>query len=257
VLAVNLIGSVGLAFAAVLGAVTAAPPPSPAPTPLTTIGRTISRTPACTVLRELVAPSLGAAMDASAAFDAAQARLGGYGDRMGGLHPNWSAGTLDLQRIEPNITAMVKDVRTISSALGDKRVAAGKGDEQVRALREALQALYDAENDKLNALTGFTESHYLNDLMTVGDANMYAANLSDLGNPPNAPSLLSSPYELPEGQQSRPTVSTGPDHKPNLLPDYVPVQPGRKLDPNSPAARYAQLEARAAERISAIADVCR
>ena len=62
---------------------------------------------------------------------------------------------------------------------------------------------------------------------------------------------------LPEGQQARPTVSTGPDHKPNLLPDYVPVQPGRKLDPNSPAARYAQLEARAAARISAIADVCR
>jgi hypothetical protein len=255
---VNLGYSAGLASAVLFGTLATGPAPNPEPTPITTIGRTTSRTPACNVLRDLVAPSLRAAMDAAAAFTDAQARLGAYGDRTGGIHPNRAIGTLELKRLDPNITAMAKDMRTIRDALGDQRVSAVRTDEHVRALREALQALDDAENDKFNALNGFVESRNMADIMAIdeGMAQMTAANTSDMGPPPGAVRVLPTP-EAFASHPTPPPISTTPDHQPNLLPDYVPAVSGTKVDPNSLAARDAQLEATAAARIIAITNVCR
>jgi len=250
--------SAGLLSVVLVSTLGAEPAPSPAPAPITTIGRTTSRTPACAVLRDLVAPALGAAMDAAAAFVDAQMRLGAYGDRMGGVHPNRALGTLELKRLDPNITAMARDMRTISTALGDARVSPGRTDEQVKALRAALQALYDAENDKLNALNAFVESRNMADIMAIdeGMAQMTAANTSAMGPPPAAPKVLATP-EAFSSHPTPPPPSTTPDHQPNLVTDYIPVTPGQKLDPNSQAARDAQLEAAAAARIVAITNVCR
>jgi hypothetical protein len=237
---------VAAAACIVLTAAAAAAPPSPAPSPseIPLIGRSHSKREPCVVLRDLVAPSLGAAMDADAAFGDARLRMRGFDDTP---RPSRDANTtLMLLRLERNVSAMVKDVRRMSDALGDPRLKPPVQDPQMRALREALQALYDSANEKLNALDGYVETKQMRGMfaMDEGLTQLQAAT----GGTPNAAPVLETP-EPYNDQLSTPH----PHPQPNLA---LPTSPP-ELAVTTPDPRTAALDALAAKRIVAIADICR
>jgi len=233
-----------VAAACIVLAATAATPPSPAPSPseIPVIGRTHSMTEPCVVLRDRVAPSLGAAMDADAAFGDAGRRLRGYDDNP---RPSRNASsTLMLIRLGRNVSAMAKDVRSISDALGDPRLKPPVQDPQMRALREALQTLYDSANAKLNALNGYVEARQMQGMfaMDEGLTKMQAAT----GGTPGATRVLETPE--PYNDQLATPHPGAHAAAPTTPPEVAVTKP----DP-----RTAALDALAAKRIIAIADVCR
>ena len=100
----------------------AAPPPAasaPAPTmsstPVPEIGRVRSAAPACTVLREVIAPSFVAARKADGSYDKATEFLVKYvdamddpGDRFGPIQ------NMLLHRLDTTVSLMTQDVQTIT-----------------------------------------------------------------------------------------------------------------------------------------------
>jgi hypothetical protein len=231
----------------VLAVTVAADPPLPAPSPgeLPTIGRTRSTRTPCVVLRDRVAPSLGAAMDANAAIGDAEAKFRGYDD--GPSKSKVARRTLFLQSLNRNITAMAKDVRTISDALGDPRLNAGVQDPQLRALREALQALYDSANAKLNALTGYVETARMGDMLEM-DEGLTRLLAATGASAPGAgiPRILAT--RAPFNDQMSTPQPTDAFGVPTIVPQAAAMKP---IDD------VAALDALAAKRIVAIANVCR
>ena len=218
------------------------------------IGRTKAVPVACGVLRDLVAPSLGAAMDADAAFGKARAQLGEYGVLIGGIRPNGAAQTLSLMRLGRNVTAMAKDVLTINRALGDPRVAAAQSDTGALALRVALQQLYEAENTKLNALSASTESEYAQQLLADDESIAQLRGALGSAAPAGPQTLLPAP--APFNGARLPAAPSVP--KPGQPPDalYTPP-PLRTQQQQRDRERAEDLETKASRAIVAASDVCR
>jgi hypothetical protein len=233
---------------------TSSPTPATAASSLPEIGRTKAFPVACGVLRDLVAPSLGAAIDADAAFGNARAQLDAYGVLMGGRRPNTAVQTLSLMRLGRNVTAMAKDVLTINRALGDPRVAASQTDTEAHTLRVALQQLYEAENTKLNELSGYVEGEYANQLL--GDDETIAQLRATTSNaaPRAAQTLLAKPAPFDGAKPAPLPRIPGPGQTPDVL--YAPP-PLASHEQERDRDRAADLEAKASRAIVAASDACR
>jgi hypothetical protein len=208
--------------------------PAASPSPLPEIGRTRSVVPACAVIRDLVAPSLGAALDADAAFRDARAQIAAA-NAGGGFESREAQRTLGLIRLGKNVGTMAKDVLTINRALGDPRVAKTPDDPATRELREALQALYEAQNAKLNALSGFVEGQRMAQLRADDETIRQMAAANSPGN-------------------------VGPHPQPTALASGMLAAPADIVEPRDPAHdtnEVERLERKAAAAIIEAANVCR
>jgi hypothetical protein len=209
--------------------------PAPSASPLPEIGRTRSAPLACTVIRDLVAPSLGAALDADAAFRDARAQVAGSGVQ-GAFASREALRTLGLIRLGRNVTAMAQDVLTINRALGDPRVAKSQTDPAARELRDALQALYDAENEKLNAISSFVEGQRMAQLSGDDETSRQMQRVTAMD--PHRP-------DRPVPKQLTEAVGMAPSDIDS------PHDPVRDVD------RVEALERKAAAKIIAAANGCR
>ncbi|HEY0614625.1 MAG TPA: hypothetical protein VGC96_08290 [Candidatus Elarobacter sp.] len=232
-------------------------PPSPIASALPEIGRTKATRLPCAVIRDLVAPSLGAALDASAAFDAAKGDLRRYAAIPGARRPNQAAQTLVLMALDRKKSAIAKDVLTINAALGDTRVARNQKDPSTRELRDALQALYDAENTKLNALSGFVESQRLSQLLDQDES------MSQLGQATGTSARPDSARALPTPQPFNRPSATAAAAKSRQNPDAyaaateIAVSPEDAVTSAAGADTIEGKEAAAAAAIVKVAKTCR
>jgi hypothetical protein len=207
------------------------------------------------VIRDLVAPSVGAAMDASALFEAAKTDLHKYGLIPGVVRPNAAAQTMALIGLDRKKSAIAKDVTTISTALGDARVAANQSDPGAVELRRALQDLYAAENEKLNALSGFIEAERWNALFDEDESMSQMARARGNARRPNLPRALATPasFGLPTPQPGSQLIQN-PDAVAALVALASPPPEDRlAID----RASVAQREAAASKAITKIAETCR
>ncbi|HEY0615321.1 MAG TPA: hypothetical protein VGC96_11795 [Candidatus Elarobacter sp.] len=245
--------------------------PSPAPdaSGLPEIGRTKAVRLPCVVIRDLVAPSIGAAMDASAAFEAAKGDLHAFGLVPGGRRLNDGGSTMILMALDRKKSAIAKDVLAISKALGDSRVAPNQTDPAAKELRDALQQLYDAENAKLNALSGFIEAQRWSQLFNEdeGITAMAKANAAsngagsgrgpDTSRRPDGPRALATPasFALPTTKPASEVLLEAGN--PGAGPTVAPRSPEKEVASATDAGAIAQSEARAAKTIVKIAQTCR
>ena len=249
----------------------AAPQPAasavPSASALPEIGRTKAVRLPCVVIRDLVAPSIGAAMDASAAFESARRDLRAFGLVPGARRPNEAGSTMVMMTLERKKSAIAKDVIAISKALGDSRVAPSQADPAAQELRAALQQLYDAENAKLNALSGFIEGQRWSQLFNEDETISAMAKANAPGNGsgsgaisvdrrPDAPRALVTPasYALP-------TTKPGSERQlemanPAPIATIVPRSPEREVDSAAQADSIVQKEALASKTIVRIAQTC-
>ncbi|HEY0614626.1 MAG TPA: hypothetical protein VGC96_08295 [Candidatus Elarobacter sp.] len=251
---------VGLAIAPALSQTPSSPAPSASTLP--EIGRTRATRLPCAVIRDLVAPSIGAAIDASAAFEAAKGDLRRLGLVPGQRRPSEAPQTMSLMALDRKKSAMAKDVIAISRALGDARVAMNQTDPATRELRDALQGLYDAENAKLNALSSFLEaqrwSQLFNEDETLSQIKM--ANDEGLHAPAmkaDAPRALATPatYALPTPPRSNMIALQRQNPAPAVT--TAPQAPDRAVTADAEANGVAATEARASRTIVRIAQTCR
>lgn len=147
-----------LLSAAVFAAAVPQPSTSPSPLPLPEIGRVRATSAACSVMRDLVIPSFGAAHHADARFAEMGKRLGHYADIIDDDDLKRSAareGT--LAQLDRDAMDLVQSSNVIKSALGDKRFAATATDPQIIAQRTQLQQLYGVQAERARLAYEFVE----------------------------------------------------------------------------------------------------
>jgi hypothetical protein len=253
--AVAFAAAVLIAAGAGQAAVSETPAPSVSSSGIPEIGRTRAIRLPCAVIRDLVAPSVGAAMDASALFEAAKTDLHKYGLIPGVVRPNAAAQAMALMRLDRKNTAIARDVATISKALGDARVGPNQSDPGAAELRRALQDLYAAENEKLNALSGFIEAERWNALFDEDESMSQMARARGNARRPNLPRALATPaaFGIPTPQPGSQVIQN-PDAVAALVALASPPPEDRlAID----RASVAEREAAASKAITKIAETCR
>ena len=245
--------------------------PAPSASALPEIGRTKAVRLPCIVIRDLVAPSIGAAMDASAAFESAKGDLRAFGIVPGVRRPNEAGSTMVMMTLERKKSAIAKDVVAISKALGDSRVAPSQTDPAAQELRAALQQLYDAENAKLNALSGFIEGQRWSQLFNEDEtiSAMAKANAPGNGSGAGAPTGGSPTDRRPDGPRALatpasyalPTTKPGSERQmemgnPAPIATIVPRSPEHEVASAAAAGSVAAKEALASKTIVRIAQTC-
>jgi hypothetical protein len=250
----------------------ASAPPVPEPavggTALPEIGRTKALRLPCAVIRDLVAPAIGAAMDASAAFESAKGDLRAFGLVPGARRPSDAGSTMVLMSMDRKKAAIAKDVIAISKALGDSRVAPNQTDPAAKELRDALQQLYDAENAKLNALSGFIEAQRWSQLFNENEMETAMAKANAAGNGagepgqvgstrPDAPRALTTPasFALPTTKPA--TMRQAEMSNPAAAPTVAPRAPDKEVAAAADGASVAAKEAFASKTIVRVAQACK
>jgi hypothetical protein len=246
------------------------PPQEPAPngTALPEIGRTKALRLPCAVIRDLVAPAVGAAMDASAAFESAKGDLRAFGLVPGARRPSDAGSTMVLMSMDRKKAAIAKDVIAISKTLGDSRVAPNQTDAAAKELRDALQQLYDAENAKLNALSGFIEAQRWSQLFNENEMETAMAKANAEGNGaaqpgrvagtrPDAPRALATPasFALPTTKPA--TMRQAEMSNPAAAVTPAPRAPEKEVAADADGASVAAKEALASKTIVRIAQTCK
>jgi len=238
-----------------------APPASAATPPPEIIGRTRAVRLPCALVRDLVGPAVTASMDVDAAFATARAQLRDYARIARKRDAANAAQTMAILRLDRSIAAMVRGIGTIRRALGDPRIAP-QHDADVQALRDALEKLYAAENEKLNAVSGFVEGERFGQLHAddEGISQMRSANSPSLQGPPDGPRLLDTP--APFGSPRPVAVNANglqnplslPTARPWIILDEEALGAPRADDPR---LRIAQLKSAASRQIVVVATGCR
>jgi hypothetical protein len=237
-------------------AVLPSPAPSAAASGIPDIGRTRAIRLPCAVIRDLVAPSIGAATDASAVFEAAKADLHTYGLIPGARRPSSAAQTMALMRLDRKKSAIAKDVMAISKALGDARVAPNQTDPGAVELRQALRDLYEAENEKLNALSGFVEAERWSQLFDEDETLSQMAAARGSARRPNIARALATPgsFATPSAASRIIAARNDPDAVAALVALASPPPEDRlAID----RASVAEREAAASKAIVKVAESCR
>jgi hypothetical protein len=251
-----------LAVAVFAAADVVASPPASAPgtAPPEIIGRVRAVRLPCALVRDLVGPAVSASMDVDAAFTTARAQLGDYA--LAGRHRDAAnaAQTMAMQRLDRTIAQMARGVGTIRRALGDPRIAP-QHDADVQALRDALEKLYAAEDQKLNAVSGYVEGERMGQLRADDESmwQMRSANAWPAINPPDPPRAL----ETPEPFATNHPRMLSPNARQNPLAVPSP-QPWIILDEDAagapraddPRLHIAQLESEASRQIVIVATGC-
>ena len=178
---------------------TFAPLATPAPfLNLPPIGSTRSAPPVCSVYRQLVLPSVIAALRADSRFGEARAHLQKFGDHLDDRFSK-NGRAMFAHQTDQDVMAIYDHVTTIGKALGDPRLRSN--DPGIVAQRTALQTIYDAEQTRANLLaaliapelargdTRLGEDEYKNEV----DAR--AGQLTDAFGRPATPAPTMAPYE--------------------------------------------------------------
>jgi len=254
-----------VAFAAVAlpapGAVPSAPASGAATPQPEIIGRTRAVRLPCAIVRDLVGPAVTAAMDVDAAFTTARSQLRDYARIGGNRDAGNAAQTMAIQRLDHTIGVMARALGTIRHALGDPRIAP-QHDADVQALRDALEKLYSAENQKLNSVSGYIEGERFAQLHADDEtiSQMRSANSAGALVPPDQPHVLdtpapfSSPRPGPVNPLARQNPLSLPTAQPWIIIDEDALGAPRADDPRVQVAR---LEASASRQILVVATGCR
>ena len=196
------VATVLLAAAALAIPAAAQTPPSATPSPSTqpalllpVIGHTTAKRVPCTVLRDLVAPALQAAMHADAQFSKSRKDIAAY-SKENVLHGSAPERRMAMVRLDQSVNLMVRDIATISRALGDARVAETQTDPQTHALRVALQQLQSGEEAQLDAVYGVTEKAHFDDIRNDDEDMSNARGAGGMTNPSIPRAIATAePYE--------------------------------------------------------------
>ncbi|GAC1536505.1 MAG: hypothetical protein NVS2B17_08080 [Candidatus Velthaea sp.] len=120
------------------------------------IGRVRSAAPACTVLRDVIAPSFLAARKADGSYEKATDFLSKYvdamddpGDRFGPIQ------NMLLHRLDTTVSLMMQDVQTLTKALRDPRLSSG--DPLIQAQRTQLEQLQENQLARTSILLEFVQ----------------------------------------------------------------------------------------------------
>jgi hypothetical protein len=143
-----------------------APPASPAPAAsvLPEIGRVRATPAACAVLRDLAIPAAVAAQRADARFGEMQTVMlpnfasvrSDYFSQRAPVRTDGIFLEAQFTHLSDNLTSQLQQIETIRKLLDDPRLA-NTNDPAIAAQREALEALYAAEQERARALFEFLQ----------------------------------------------------------------------------------------------------
>ncbi|GAC1410386.1 MAG: hypothetical protein NVSMB64_19500 [Candidatus Velthaea sp.] len=161
--ALEMVASFFLASIVALGSLLApqglpspAPEPAAVSSPVPEIGRVRSAAPACTVLRDVIAPSFLAARKADASYEKVTDFLTKYVDAMD--DPGERFGPIQnmlLHRLDSSVSLMTQDVQTLTKALRDPRLLTS--DPQIQAQRAQLEQLQEMQLARSSILLEFVQ----------------------------------------------------------------------------------------------------
>ncbi|MEA2665453.1 MAG: hypothetical protein QOI11_2397 [Candidatus Eremiobacteraeota bacterium] len=217
--------------AAAAFAAAAAPPSAADPGPLATpapvsalpeIGRTKAVRPVCTVLRDLIEPSVHAAQRGDRRFNETLPVLQKYVKLVAENNPVGRGMT--LMAIERGELALAQEQLAIAKALGDPRVAEDATDPDARALRASLLAIEEAQAIQRNFLHRFAHRERLDYIL--GDlGGTRGSNTVAEGRVRNGPAAASgdarpdSPFVHPEDVP----LSGNGDHDQRTVETYMRI----------------------------------
>ncbi|GAC1573893.1 MAG: hypothetical protein NVS3B7_05520 [Candidatus Elarobacter sp.] len=181
--------------------------PSPAGLSLPSIGRTHVASPACAAHRDVVLPSLGAAMHADTRFVQAKDHLTQYASHADDAITWGVIRSKLLHDIDRDALAMLDDSLVMGRALGDPRLSQRSTDSQIVAPRDALPQIYDAHNARAWLLFKFSKTKQLAALRDLGAGNPFgSAGLSAKTSSDDAPKVP-DPKALPTPDDGYPLQS--------------------------------------------------
>jgi hypothetical protein len=200
------------------------PAPAPAATPLefTEIGRTKASIPACSALRDLIAPSFEAATRADKQFGEAAGNFSQYavarvdattlptnviksnGKQMATklVAPDSETAKPEtiLARLDRELSVMQKDILIIGTALGDPRLAEERTDPVIVTERQQLQNLYEVELARINSMTMFLQKENLRlakQRLAEDKCHSAGPDCDVNAPPPVSPSVTTQPFDQP------------------------------------------------------------
>ncbi len=235
------------ALAAAAGAQTAGPPPaspatpatpapvgSPAPSALQEIGRTRAVRPVCTVLHDLIEPSVHAAQRGDRRFNETLPIMKKYVKLIADHYPGRGMVLMAIERSE---LALAQEQLTIAKALGDPRVAETATDPDALALRASLEAIQEAEAVQRNFLHRFAHRERLDSILgdlgadrgsnAVGEGSVRRGPGSAVGDA-RSEGTFSHPEDLP--------FTGDADHDQRTVETYMRIVAGARVQRENAAA---------------------